>query len=120
MRTISKQGYPRGGTMARGYRYNGAITFNDSGALSGGRFPAECIRACSAIGSVDEAVAEWATRLDLVIALEPIRPRVEQYLLDMGAWGDLHSTDMETLARRVLWLACCEIAECGEWLGVSR
>lgn len=113
------QAYPRRGQMVKGYPYRAPIAFNGIyGWLNAGQFPAECIADCSGSGSVDEAVEYWRRKLGLVAALEPIRPLVERYLQEFGAWDDLQRADIDTLADRVLWQACCEIAESGEWAGL--
>jgi hypothetical protein len=111
--------YPRHGQMVKGYRYSKPITFEPQyGWLASGQFPAECILACSASGSVDHAVAYWRDKLGFVAALEPVRHLVERYLKEFGAWDDLATADIEVLADRILWTACGDIAEQGEWLGL--
>jgi len=111
--------YPRKGQMVKGYRYDGAITFEPQyGWLASGIFPGDCIAECSASGSVDNAVEYWKNKLDFVAALAPHRPHVESFLKEYGAWDDLADATIETLADRVLWLACCDIAEQGEWSGL--
>ncbi len=42
------------------------------------------------------------------------------YLGEFGAWDDLESAEIDTLANRVLWTACCDIAEQGEWGGLCH
>ena len=42
------------------------------------------------------------------------------YLREMGAWDDLDTADQDTINRRVLWLACCDIRKNGEWFGLIR
>lgn len=117
--TADVQAYPPHGLMVAGYDYAGPITFDaQSGWLTGGQFPADCIQACSASGSVDDAVEYWTLRLGLASTLEEIRPLVERYLKEFGAWGDLAEAPIATLAERVLWHACCEIRVQGEWLGL--
>lgn len=112
--------YPAPGMMVRGYRYFVPISFNSYGHLDSGQFPAECISDCSASGLVDGAVEYWRKELGLVAALEPKRALVESYLGEFGAWDDLADVDIEVLANRVLWTACCDIAEQGEWLGLCH
>lgn len=113
--------YPRRGQMIKGYRYSGPITFDPRyGYLSSGSFPADCIESCSASGAVDDAVEYWRKKLGLSEALEPVRPLVERYLREFGAWDDLATADIDTLADSVLWIACCDIAEQGEWSGLSH
>ena len=73
---------------------------------------------CGASGSVDSAVEYWREKLKLSDALAPVRALAERYLHEFGAWDDLATADIDTLANRVLWTACCDIREQGEWLGL--
>lgn len=68
------------------------------------QLPAECIRDCSAQGSVDEAVDYWRTKLEFTVD----RAKTITCLTGYGAWEpeDLAAEDDDTLAGRVLWLAC--------------
>lgn len=117
----SGRGYPHKGQMVKGYRYTAPISFDPKyGHLASGSFPAECIVDCSASGSVDEAVDVWVLRLDLVRALEPVRSLAESYLKEFGAWDDLKSAELSTLAQRILWTACCDIKEQGNWSGICH
>ena len=116
--TITKA-YPRRGQMVKGYKYSAPITFHSQyGWLYSGSFPADCIAECSASGAVDNAVEYWRNKLNLSAALEPVRPIVERYLKEFGVWDDLQTADIDTLANRVLWIACGDIREQGEWLGL--
>lgn len=111
--------YPKYGTMVKGYKYAAPIAFHiQYGWLVRGSIPGACIEACSASGAVDDAVAHWCKVLNFEQSLTPVRPLVERYLKEFGAWDDLDSADMETLAHRVLWQACCDIKEQGEWPGL--
>ena len=111
--------YPRPRQMVKGYRYSAPISFDIKyGWLQSGQFPADCIAECSASGSVDSAVEYWRIKLNLVEALTPVRGKVESYLKEFGAWDDLQEASMETLADRILWTACCDIREQGEWAGL--
>ena len=113
--------YPKPADMIEGYAFDAPISFDPKyGHLAAGSFPVECIRDCSASGSVDEAVEYWRRELALVAALEPIRPLVESYLKEYGAWDDLADADIETLADRVLWTAACDISEQGNWSGLCH
>jgi hypothetical protein len=118
--TYKYQRYPRKGSMVKGYQYDAPISFNKYGHLASGSIPVDCIQACSASGSVDYAVALWVDRLGLCDALAERRDLVVRYLLDFGAWDDLESADIGTLAERVLWIACGDIAEQGEWYGICH
>jgi hypothetical protein len=110
--------YPRYGQMVKGYKYAAPISFDPSGWLASGQFPADCIESCSHSGSVDDDVEFWRKRLNFADILEPVRPLVERYLKEFGAWDDLEIADMDTLADRVLWQACCDIREQGDWSGL--
>jgi hypothetical protein len=113
--------FPHYGQMVKGYKYAKPLSFDAQyGHLASGQFPADCISSCSASGSVDEAVEHWVSRLDLTSALEPVRHLVESFLQEYGAWDDLREADISTLANRILWLACCDIREQGEWYGLSH
>lgn len=89
-----------------------------------GEFPAECVSDCSAQGSVDESVAYWLKRL----SFEVPRERAIKWLKEFGAWPldtdeyDKGLNDMsdEEIASKVLWLACGDIKESGEWFGLSH
>ena len=41
-----------------------------------------------------------------------------RYLREYGAWENLETDTDRELAERVLWLACCDIREQGEWFGL--
>ncbi len=98
---------------------NTPITFNKkSGWLASGRFPQECIDDCGASGQADEAVEYWRKELKFVEALEPVESLARDYLREYGAWDDLDEADLETIANRILWMACGEMHEQGEWFGL--
>lgn len=116
-----KKPYPRKGRYVKGYRYTAPISFDPKyGHLASGQFPADCIESCSASGRVDEAVKYWREKLKLSEALEPVRELIERYLKEFGAWDDLQTADINTLAERVLWTACGDIKEQGEWNGLCH
>jgi hypothetical protein len=79
-----------------------------------GEIPAACVKDCSASGDVTEAVTYWQRRLRFM----PPRSLMKTYLGEFGAWDDLNGADDETLARRVLWVACCDLKEDGRWFGL--
>jgi len=111
--------YPRKGQYVKGYKYSAPISFDPKhGWLASGSFPASCIAECSAGGRVDSAVEHWRKQLKFSEALEPVRPLAERYLKEFGAWDDLPTVDLDTLANRVLWTACCDISEQGSWDGL--
>ncbi len=49
-----------------------------------------------------------------------LREQSIAYLREYGAWEltELESLDMEELSTNVLWLACCDLAESGYWIGL--
>ena len=69
----------------------------------------DCIADCAAGGAVDDAVAFWTDTLGFTVN----RARALAYLRSTGAWEreELDAATDETLARRVLWLACCNFKE---------
>jgi hypothetical protein len=79
-----------------------------------GSFPDACIHDCSASGGVEQAVDFWLDELRFNVPMVKARA----YLEEFGAWNDLDEADQHTLAQRVLWVACCDIEERGEWLGL--
>jgi hypothetical protein len=88
-----------------------------------GEFSAECVADCSASGAVDDAVAYWLKKLNFEVP----RSRAIAWLLDFGAWPEetdeynkgLNDMTDDELALKVLWLACCDIKEQGEWFGIN-
>lgn len=86
-------------------------------------FPADCVAECSAQGSADDAVAYWIGALTFSVP----RNLAIRHLRGFGAWP-MESDDYDTglldmddndLASKVLWLACCDIRETGEWFGLQ-
>src|SRR5882724_10649368 len=107
--------------MVKGYKYAQPLSFDARyGHLASGQIPAECIEDCSGSGSVDGSVEYWRKRLDLSAILSPHTDLVVRYLREFGAWDDLESAGIDTLANRVLWTACCDIREQGEWGGLCH
>lgn len=68
------------------------------------QLPRECIADCSAPGPADEAVTAWRKRLGFTVD----RDGAIRYLQGTGAWelDELQQADSDTLAERILWLAC--------------
>jgi hypothetical protein len=89
------------------------VWFNDYGYFIG-TLPDACVYACSASGDVEQAVDFWLEELQFKVPMVKARA----YLTEFGAWDDLDEVDQHTLAQRVLWVACCEIDERGEWIGL--
>lgn len=75
--------------------------------LSLSDLPRDCIETCSAPGPADEAVDYWHDELGFTVD----RKRAERCLQGYGAWDDLDAASDETLAKRVLWLACGDFSE---------
>jgi len=86
-----------------------------------GKFPPDCVKDCSASGPVDDSVDFWINELNFSVP----RDLSISYLKEFGAWslesdGDTGLNDMtdRELAEKVLWLACGDISEQGEWFGL--
>ena len=89
--------------------------FNSHGYLLG-TLPADCIADCSHAGPCDEDVRHWREWLDFQVP----RDRATAYLMEFVAWTpeELAAKTEQELAEAVLWLACCQLRETGEWLGL--
>lgn len=114
-----RHGYPYYGVMVKGYKYTGPITFHPKyGSIQSGKFPPDCVAACSASGSVDDAVEYWRSELNFEVP----RELAIDYLGEFGAWDgeELGAMTDEELAEKILWIACCDISEQGEWLGLCH
>jgi hypothetical protein len=79
-----------------------------------GTLPEDCVHDCSGPGPADEAVEYWRGKLAFQVPVE----LAIRYLREFGAWDDLLEAGQEVLSRRCLWIACGEIKESGEWLGL--
>ena len=96
------------------------LQFDEHGVLTG-EIPPECVKDCSRQGSCDSSVEYWVGRLRLDEAVASVRPLAVEYLRAYGAWNDLSTADDETLARRILWTACCDVNETGDpWTGLQH
>lgn len=86
-----------------------ALTLHVSYELDREELSERCIRECSAPGAADEAVESWRVKLGFTVD----RARAVDYLQSTGGWdsGELAASDDDDLARRVLWIACCEFRE---------
>jgi hypothetical protein len=78
-----------------------------------GKIPAHAVKACSHAGDCYE-VKYWQNKLNFVCP----RQLAINYLQEFGAWEDLNTVDDVTINQRVLWIACCDIKETGEWFGL--
>lgn len=87
----------------------GEIYLRRSSELLLEELPEDCIRECSASGDVTAAVEHWCKALPFGVEPEAAR----RYLASTGGWdpGELEAADPDTLAQRVLWIACCDFGE---------
>ncbi len=90
--------------------------FDANGYYTGPTIPDDCVTDCAAQGRVDGAVDAWRYTLNFEVP----RKLAISYLREFGAWtrGELDYASDELLAERVLWIACCELKESGNWLGL--
>lgn len=81
-----------------------------------GEFPEDCIEQCHHQGACDADVARWRAELDFIAPRELAIP----WLREFGAWDieELSEMSDEDISNKVLWLACADIQEQGEWLGL--
>lgn len=72
------------------------------------QLPAQCIAECSGSGDATAAVARWRNVLNLTVN----RERAIACLTGYGSWSraELAKESNETIAERVLWLACGDFA----------
>ena len=89
--------------------------FNDEGYFVG-QFPGECVSDCSHSHGCAIDVIYWQKELNFEV------PRVltVNYLREFGGWEieELEAMSDIRLAQIVLWSACCELKENGEWFGL--
>ena len=78
--------------------------------------PEDCVVDCSHSGSCDADVAAWRAELGFTVPRELAIP----WLAEFGAWdrSELEAEDDDALAERVLWIACDDISEHGDWFGL--
>lgn len=93
------------------------ITFDTYGNASR-RLPRQCVTDCSHTDACDDDVAYWVDRLAFETSLEPHADQARAYLREFGAWDDLATCDVRTLAERILWSAACDEREGNAWLGL--
>jgi hypothetical protein len=91
------------------------VWFDSQGFLLG-VLPEDCVSDCSHSGPCDADVEYWRARLDFTVP----RDRAIAYLREFGARTaeELAAKTDDELAKVVLWSACCDIRESGEWLGL--
>lgn len=98
-----------------------APPFNEYGHFTG-HLPDDCVTACSHAGRCDDDVEYWRKRLNFTVP----RDKAISHLAEYGAWPKetneydegLRDMSDEELAEKVLWLACGDIEEQGEWSGM--
>lgn len=78
--------------------------------------PKECVKDCHHSGACDADVEHWQKELGFLVP----REKAVEWLLEYGAWTrvELAAKTDEELAQVVLWLACGDIQEQGEWFGL--
>jgi hypothetical protein len=69
--------------------------------------PDQCVLDCSRIGSCDDDVSLWATRVTRIISSEAIKAELQEY----GAWEDDELNDDEQNWKRIIWIAAGDIKE---------
>jgi hypothetical protein len=87
--------------------------FHENGELKG-ELPQNCVDECSSQGDCTASVQEWIEELDFKVD----RNQAIKYLEEFGAWDTLESDSDQEITERVLWVACGDISEQGEWLGL--
>lgn len=90
------------------------LFFHDTKEYKPGSIPAPVVDACSGQGDCTQSVEFWVNELgfDFPAAW------AADYLNEYGAWDEKELEDHEANRRRVLWLACGDISEQGEFFGM--
>lgn len=91
--------------------------FNQFGHFLG-TIPQECVNDCSHAGDCFDDCQRWANKLKLEVP----RDLTINYLKSTGGWtfAELQEMTGNDLSIRVLWIACCDIKENGEWFGLCN
>lgn len=76
--------------------------------------PDQCVIDCSHPGPCDSDVARWQK----ILHFDVPRNHAIRYLKEFGAWDNPGSMHTQELSEIVLWIACCDIKESGEWFGL--
>jgi hypothetical protein len=81
-----------------------------------GTIPQEAVDDCTGPGPADESVEYWQKKLNFNVP----RDLAIRYLREFGAWEQGALKDMSDLdlAQKVLWIACGDLKEQGEWFGL--
>ena len=82
-----------------------ALHITDSLAITD--LPRVAIEDCAAPGPADQCVDFWRRKLEFTVD----RSNAIRCLKGYGAWDDLEQASDDTLAERVLWLACSDFRE---------
>lgn len=92
------------------------MLFDQYGWYIGPELPPDCVAECTRPGcDASEPCARWRKRLNFTVP----RKLAENYLYEAGAWDDLATVSDDTLAERVLWLACCHASDHNDnWYGL--
>lgn len=92
------------------------MTWFDSYGWIQKRIPKECVDDCSRPGDCEPAVKYWQRELNFNAPREIAIPFLKKY----GAWelDELNALDDDAISQKILWLACGDIAEQGEWFGM--
>lgn len=78
--------------------------------------PQPAVEACYHSGQCQGDVEHWRKVLNFTVP----RQKAIDYLEGYGAWEveEMNAWSEEELAEKVLWIACGDISEQGEWLGI--
>lgn len=91
--------------------------FDQYGNYTGAEIPEQCVHECTIPGQdVTNAVNHWREKLDFNCP----REMAINYLIDFGAWTseELIAKSTDELSAIVLWIACNDIKDQGEWFGM--
>lgn len=96
--------------------YGSSFSLFDQYGNFNGTIPSDCVRDCSHPGPCDTEVKEWSK----VLGFNVPRTLAINYLVEFGAWtrSELNEKLTSDLSEIVLWIACSDIKEEGEWLGL--
>ena len=91
--------------------------FDEYGNFTG-EIPQECVNDCTAIGECLPACQHWQE----VLNFDCERQKAIDYLIPFGAWDEdeLQAKTDKEISQIVLWLACADIKESGEWFGLMH
>jgi hypothetical protein len=78
--------------------------------------PQECVESCSHVGQCDDNVEYWQNKLNF----DTPREQAIDYLQEFGAWTkeELNALSDDEISQKVLWIACSDIKENGEFIGI--